>query len=176
MPVYFIQAGEAGPVKIGHSARPRLRLANMQIGNPDRLRIIRLFEGGAPEELALHERFAEHRIVGEWFSPAPDILEGDIGLPAATLPSPAKRIAPRGRSKPQLPIIARRGDPDFGLKMRCHFAKTRLAYWADAATRTKHPWCVLQAAKAAADAERITGIPRHELRPDLWEAPGGEAA
>lgn len=27
------------------------------------------------------------------------------------------------------------------------------------------------------DISRITGIPRHELRPDLWEAPrGGSAA
>lgn len=26
------------------------------------------------------------------------------------------------------------------------------------------------------DVARITGIPRHELRPDLWEAPDGVAS
>lgn len=32
-------------------------------------------------------------------------------------------------------------------------------------------------AERVAEVERITGIPRHELRPDLWEAPrGGSAA
>jgi DNA-binding transcriptional regulator YdaS (Cro superfamily) len=30
-------------------------------------------------------------------------------------------------------------------------------------------------AERAAEVSRITGIPRHELRPDLWEAPTSQA-
>ena len=28
----------------------------------------------------------------------------------------------------------------------------------------------------AREIERITGVPKHELRPDVWDAPSGEAA
>ncbi len=66
--VYFIQAGVAGPVKVGVADRPWRRLAGLQIGNPERLTIIRLIRhGGIDGERELHRRFLGFRLSGEWF-------------------------------------------------------------------------------------------------------------
>lgn len=72
--VYFIQAGEDGPVKIGVAAEPFKRLAELQTGNPARLRVVAIIEGDTGIEKALHERFAEHRLEGEWFKPTHVLL------------------------------------------------------------------------------------------------------
>ncbi len=50
MPVYLIQAGENGPVKIGHGRFPLRRLQNLQAGCPERLRLLGTIPGGADEE------------------------------------------------------------------------------------------------------------------------------
>lgn len=79
MAVYLIRAGEHGPVKIGYSDEPEVRLGQLQISHWETLRIIRQFEGGPAEETALHDRFQELHIRGEWhhFSRA---MLGDVGL------------------------------------------------------------------------------------------------
>lgn len=98
MPVYIIQAGDrSGPVKIGHGQDPQLRLVNLQLGNHLELRIIRLFEGAAPEEAMLHARFADLRIRGEWHSFS-RLMMGDLGLVEVTdlaevLPIPPGEIS-----------------------------------------------------------------------------------
>jgi hypothetical protein len=80
MPVYMIQAGgEHGPVKIGVTDDVEKRLIGMQTGNHQPLVLIRLFEGGPNEERALHQRFADLRLNGEWFSFSKQML-GDVGL------------------------------------------------------------------------------------------------
>lgn len=71
--VYFI-GGDEGPIKIGLSNGPLERLAQFQVGSPVRLRIHALADGGLALERDYHRRFAAHRLHGEWFSPAPEIL------------------------------------------------------------------------------------------------------
>ncbi|HEY6254511.1 MAG TPA: GIY-YIG nuclease family protein [Xanthobacteraceae bacterium] len=84
MPVYMIQAGgEHGPVKIGVTDDVEKRLIGMQTGNHQRLVVLRLFEGGAAEERLLHERFADHRLDGEWFSFSKQMLS-DVELTEMT--------------------------------------------------------------------------------------------
>ena len=74
--LYAIQAGgESGPVKIGTAKDPDARLKTLQTGNPEPLAGIAAWRALPYEERALHERFAEHRIRGEWFRPAPEVLE-----------------------------------------------------------------------------------------------------
>jgi hypothetical protein len=76
----MIQAGgKGGSVKIGVTDDVEKRLRNMQTGNHQALAVIRLFEGGEAEERQLHERFADHRLSGEWFSFSKRML-GDVGL------------------------------------------------------------------------------------------------
>lgn len=67
--VYFVQAESGGPVKIGASTLGSFkgRLSAMQAGNSERLVARRLVRGGYVLEGKLHRRFAEHRLLGEWF-------------------------------------------------------------------------------------------------------------
>ena len=75
----MIRAGESGPVKLGHAADPVKRLADLQVAHWEKLRIIRLWEGGLAEEAALHVQFADLYIRGEWFAFSRTML-GAIGL------------------------------------------------------------------------------------------------
>ena len=82
MPVYLIQAGNGdGPVKIGHGRLPLRRLQNLQLGSPERLRLIGTIAGAATEESELHRRFAFDRIRGEWFRFNPEMLGLDLETP-----------------------------------------------------------------------------------------------
>ncbi len=74
MAVYFIQDNGAGHVKIGHADDPWARLATLQCGTPYELSIIRTVDGGQKIERWFHKRFAKHRIRGEWFSFAGEML------------------------------------------------------------------------------------------------------
>lgn len=65
--VYFIASGWGGVVKIGVTRNVRVRLKELQVGNPAELYIARVIPGGAVEEAWLHNRFSEQRIRGEWF-------------------------------------------------------------------------------------------------------------
>lgn len=73
--LYFIQAGEGGPVKIGISETPVRRMANMQVGNHERLRLIAVARVPIDAESDLHARLVKHHVHGEWFRPAPAVLE-----------------------------------------------------------------------------------------------------
>lgn len=72
--VYFIRAGLAGPIKIGRSHRPHARLDDLQASSAEQLELLLAIDGGAALERELHERFAAHRLRGEWFAPAPALL------------------------------------------------------------------------------------------------------
>jgi hypothetical protein len=72
--VYFIRAGEDGPIKIGIARDPANRLATLQTGHHATLRIVALTAGGSAQEAAYHAHFKAHRLRGEWFDPHPDIL------------------------------------------------------------------------------------------------------
>ena len=72
--VYFIQAGDAGPIKIGHSTSVRSRLISMQSGSPVRLRLLLTLPGGQQLERFLHQAFAQFRKHGEWFEPHPSLV------------------------------------------------------------------------------------------------------
>lgn len=73
--VYFIQAGETGPIKIGKADKPMKRIAELQTGNPHPLRLVGAIDGGVNEEQALHQRFTRLRLHGEWFEPSAELLE-----------------------------------------------------------------------------------------------------
>lgn len=73
--IYFIQAGEAGPVKIGVATNVHVRIATLQTGHHEELRLlVAIPEQGSNHEAGLHHMFAAHRIRGEWFHPHDDVL------------------------------------------------------------------------------------------------------
>lgn len=70
--VYFIQANASkgrGPIKIGVSYAPSIRLANLQTGCPYPIGLLGTIRGGRNVERALHLMFHDRRLSGEWFKP-----------------------------------------------------------------------------------------------------------
>ncbi len=83
--IYCVQAEHGGPVKIGYSTNEgtaRRRLATLQTGSPFLLVMRDLIPGSQSRmsgreacEALLHLRFADYKLVGEWFLPVPEMLE-----------------------------------------------------------------------------------------------------
>jgi hypothetical protein len=97
--VYFIQAGDDGPIKIGVSRKPKRRIESLRTASPVELRLIAVIVGGEKEEQALHRRFSEDRTHGEWFRPSSDLLAFIAALPTtfAGLERKPRREAKPGR-------------------------------------------------------------------------------
>jgi len=81
MAVYFVQAGEGGPIKIGFAGDVRRRIAKMQSDCPSLLRVIGVVPDGTEHHEGLfHQRFGASRERGEWFRPSEEILAFASGL------------------------------------------------------------------------------------------------
>jgi hypothetical protein len=90
MAVYFIRAGEDGPIKIGFADDAATRLRELQTGNHLDLRIVATREGGRTQEALLHDYLDEDCIRGEWFRPTERVLAVVGG---AEVPSPPEQQA-----------------------------------------------------------------------------------
>ena len=72
--VYFIQCRDKnGPIKIGLAMDVEKRLAQLQVGNPYKLKVIASFYVDSKIkaqqiEKSLHKKFMKHSIRGEWFT------------------------------------------------------------------------------------------------------------
>lgn len=73
--IYFIQASTGGPVKIGRSRTPKIRLQEIQKWHPSKLHIVAMFLGSDHMELDLHKALAAYRDRGEWFHPCGLVAE-----------------------------------------------------------------------------------------------------
>lgn len=94
--IYFIQAGDAGPIKIGFtSGCPLDRMANLQTGSPDELRLVAHARGTQEDERELHKRFAHLRMRGEWFQPKSELVEFIRGIQFAQRDEPPLQQAPQ---------------------------------------------------------------------------------
>jgi hypothetical protein len=78
--VYFVQA-RSGHIKIGIAVNPRKRMCHLQSHHPEPLRLLACIPGGRDMERALHKEFAAHRVTGEWFKPAPELVERIRAMP-----------------------------------------------------------------------------------------------
>jgi hypothetical protein len=83
--VYFIRAGEEGPVKIGTAENVNARLHALQNAHYAELTVIRLLEGDHHLELQIHERFKARRIRREWFDFDQAMLTEDFSVQKAGL-------------------------------------------------------------------------------------------
>lgn len=93
MAVYFLRAGDDGPVKIGHTRDIKRRLPLLRTGCPAPISVIREIAGGLRTEMWLHRRFSSAHRFGEWFDYVPEMLT--VEPPAEALPgsaSPAERV------------------------------------------------------------------------------------
>lgn len=81
--IYFIQE-DSGPIKIGSAESVKGRLSNWQTHTIKCLKVLAKQEGGRNLERRLHKRFESCRIKGEWFHPAPELMEYINSLPMIT--------------------------------------------------------------------------------------------
>ncbi len=110
MAVYFVQAGENGPIKIGRAVNPRARIAILQSAHYQTLTILRIIdEGDATTETWLHRQFRSSRIRGEWFHHDPSMLSIE---PVLAPPQQRRPIRPIRSDNPVSDIIARCGGAD----------------------------------------------------------------
>lgn len=65
--VYFIQVGADGPIKIGFSSDVAQRLRTLQTGHTEKLRLLHKQVGTKEDEAALHRKFRNIHIKGEWY-------------------------------------------------------------------------------------------------------------
>lgn len=87
MNTYFIYSPKLEAVKIGKSVDPEKRLRTIKNGNPDELRLLGVINDDKEKEL--HDRFAEYRTKGEWFSLGSRLLaflKAEFGLISEQLP------------------------------------------------------------------------------------------
>ena len=73
--IYFIQAGQDGPIKIGVSDNPQSRLEALQTAHYEKLRLLGVIGGGDSKEKEMHLRFNQYGMTGEWFKPVGELLD-----------------------------------------------------------------------------------------------------
>jgi hypothetical protein len=107
--VYFIQHGEGGDIKIGHTSRdPYGRMAALQTGTPLVLTLLATVPGGSKEEGELHEKFTALKVRGEWFRPEPPLLgfiEGARWAQRESPPKPPEGWEPGAEEKENGPTL-----------------------------------------------------------------------
>lgn len=70
---YFIRCGETGPIKVGMSSEPTVRLKALQTGCPYRLKLLNTARGNW--ESYFKSMFEEECIRGEWFRPTVGLID-----------------------------------------------------------------------------------------------------
>lgn len=76
--VYFIKSmAEDGPVKIGYSRTPTVRIQEIQVSSPYPLSLAAVWRSKDAKALEsrLHRKFRSHKMNGEWFRPSPDLMK-----------------------------------------------------------------------------------------------------
>lgn len=62
-------------VKIGYSTKPEARAGELQAGNSRELVVLGYIEGTLKTEKELQTKYIKHNLVGEWFTPTPQLLK-----------------------------------------------------------------------------------------------------
>jgi len=72
--IYFMHDG-TGPIKIGYaSGNLKERIRGLQTGNPRKLSFISAMPGKHDTERWLHIRFAQSRVLSEWYHPVHELI------------------------------------------------------------------------------------------------------
>ena len=74
--IYFISSGDDGPIKIGYTNGDDIagRMADLQVGNPEPLRLLGTKDGAYQEEQRIQKMFGKYRLRYEWFERDEEIL------------------------------------------------------------------------------------------------------
>ncbi len=75
MVVYFIQRSYDNAIKIGYSGCMKHRWSLLRCTAESELTILAIIDGKKEVESRLHDKFADHRIKGEWFYPCEELIK-----------------------------------------------------------------------------------------------------
>ena len=144
----FVYAVEcAGRIKIGYSSYPERRFTKLMADAPFPSTLLGFWPGSRADEMAVHKRFASTRVHGEWFT-ATDALLAFVA---------DNRIEPPARRS---------------VVILCGHEVTRGSQKAIAQALGVTQGAISQWTQVPADrviaVEQITGISRHDLRPDVF--------
>jgi len=75
--IYFISGGAEGLIKIGYTGNLRRRIAGLRSQSPVPLRVLLVLQvADAPAtEKAIHDKFKQYRVHGEYFKPEKCLIE-----------------------------------------------------------------------------------------------------
>jgi len=73
--IYFLRAGQDGPIKIGFTAVLERRLAQLRAGSSIALCILGIYRGTKSGEAAIHRWFNDEWLHNEWFAPTQRLLD-----------------------------------------------------------------------------------------------------
>lgn len=185
MPVYIVQAGEGGPVKVGFAENPHRRLSQLQAECPAPLALVALFDGSRKEESEVHAAWAQYRLRGEWFSPEALSMLAAVGLPKLTvdrkLGSPGRKMMRDSSTRAK--AMQRRGicgeaqdaalDSIFSILTRCG-GSVRVADACGISSASVSVWTQVPPRHVRAVA-KLAGLCPSEVRPDLYDPPAARA-
>jgi hypothetical protein len=129
MTVYFVQADEGGPVKIGWAGNDVVtRIKTFQTGHFMELRLIRIIDGASrADEANLHRYFSANRIRGEWFHFTDAMLsvtlEDLIKPKVPKVPRKSPKLAPNKKEKDEIVTIFEKWFTLDGAPSKIDFAK-----------------------------------------------------
>ena len=102
--VYFMQVfhPDPGPIKVGWSGFPELRLETLQTGSPFELRLLASYRASYKEEVVVHNKLLSSRLRGEWYLPSEEVLAEVAKHTSRGTPAAAHRstLAPEVRKVP----------------------------------------------------------------------------
>jgi hypothetical protein len=151
MPVYFIRAGESGPVKIGIADDVSARLRELQTAHHESLLVVRTVDGAQDLEAAFHAAFRDRHIRGEWFSWDDRMLNACPEITPKALPALAVGS-----------VFDAHGVTDAEIASGIGASREAVRLWRKGIRRVS--------SDRAIEIEQKFNIPRASLRPDLWSA------
>jgi hypothetical protein len=115
MPVYFVTGQTTRLIKIGKSADVCHRIADMQVGSPDTLIVLRVLTTESSDYF-YHRKFLADWVRGEWFRPSNTLLDFIESLPKSAYdgwstgqrycpPTPFAKVDPETAVRPKVTMM-----------------------------------------------------------------------
>lgn len=105
MAVYFVIEPTNNAIKIGRSSQIRKRLGQLQTGNVDELELMGWITPSDDKkvERSLHQKYANHRVRGEWFAISQDDVLHELERASGFIPKNTNTFEIVGYDKDGIP-------------------------------------------------------------------------
>lgn len=158
----FVYAVEcAGRIKLGFSEGPEKRFNKIASDAPFPCVLLGYWPGTVADEMAFQERFKPIRVHGEWFAVTEELL---ATISDHVLPTESMGVRFRISEGDGVLAVWRKKNKLLGSEVAAEIGVTQATWsrWESQSRRVP--------AERVADVERMTGIPRDHIRPDIFGA------